>query len=224
MNWDYEGYGKILTLPTNAIYMATIARASVDWNHVTATLRNAHSYSRLLRTLNEPEQKYQANVSPEEACGLIQQYLLPLKSFGYQVLSPGVTSGSTGRDWLTKFLALGCGTTIIDMHFYGIRSKDFIDDVQSFAEFGQPLFISEFSAMDYQHNVPATSAQYEDVFHGALQECKDNSQIIGCMIFGWFADAVPGGLGNDTRLLECPNGAPDDGCGPNAHGWEYLNY
>jgi hypothetical protein len=53
MDWKYTGYKGVITLPDNAVYMASIPIGYVDWNDVTTTLKQASSYSRLLRCGNE---------------------------------------------------------------------------------------------------------------------------------------------------------------------------
>ncbi|KAH9963159.1 glycosyl hydrolase catalytic core-domain-containing protein [Russula dissimulans] len=223
-DWHYQGYDGILTLPSNAIYMASVPNAAVNWEDVVSTLQKADSYARLIRPFNEPNIESQSNMPPGEACGLIKQYLLPLRSsHGYEIITPAVTTDSTGMAWLKTFFSLNCGTTILDLHYYGITGSGFVSSIQSFSSFGRKIIVTEFGAMDYEHNVPATHAQYVDVFNGVMQECQTNAQIYACFQFGWFSAAVPGGLSDDNRLLEeCPNDSTD--CGPSAHGWQYLSY
>jgi len=54
MNWDYRGYGDIISLPDNLQYMATIAKIDFDGNDVVRILKkNAGIYSPKIRTFNE---------------------------------------------------------------------------------------------------------------------------------------------------------------------------
>jgi hypothetical protein len=55
-----------------------------------------------------PDHPGQAAIDPGYASTLWWQYLEPLKSSGYRLISPAVTSAPAGKTWLSNFLG-ACG-------------------------------------------------------------------------------------------------------------------
>lgn len=57
-----------------------------------------------INDLDRPDHSGQANMSPGDAVALWWANMEPLVNQGYQLVSPAVTSGSSGKPWLQSFI------------------------------------------------------------------------------------------------------------------------
>ncbi|KAG6847710.1 hypothetical protein H0H93_006396, partial [Arthromyces matolae] len=67
-------------------------------------------YAHAVLGFNEPNEQGQSNLSPELAAQLWKQYIQPLQSQGYSLISPAPSNAASGVTWLQQFLAVcnGC--------------------------------------------------------------------------------------------------------------------
>ncbi|KAJ7677478.1 glycosyl hydrolase catalytic core-domain-containing protein [Mycena rosella] len=99
---------------------------------------------------NEPDFDQQSNINATYAAELWMQYIEPLKaSLGIRLGGPAVSSGATGRPWLTDFMA-ACSQCTIDflpIHWYGDGTGGFYDYLyQIHGQFpNHTLWITEFA-------------------------------------------------------------------------------
>jgi hypothetical protein len=69
---------------------------------------------------NEPNQVGQADCTPQEAAQVWAQHLEPLKTQGYRLGSPAVTSAPDGMDWMQEWLRAcngSCNPDFIAVHW-----------------------------------------------------------------------------------------------------------
>jgi len=98
---------------------------------------------------NEPDLAAQANMTPQQACDLWNQYILPLKTkYGIKIGLPVVTNG--GRDWLANFHKV-CPNNQADflpLHWYGSTLGDLYNYIWTIHSIypQYPIWITEFAS------------------------------------------------------------------------------
>ncbi|KAJ6475051.1 glycosyl hydrolase catalytic core-domain-containing protein [Mycena vitilis] len=105
--------------------------------------------SKTILTFNEPDFAQQSNMNATFAAQLWMQYIEPLKESGIKLGGPAVSSGDTGRPWLTDFMAAcsQCTIDFIPLHWYGSGTGGFYDYIyQVHGQFpNHTLWITEFA-------------------------------------------------------------------------------
>lgn len=71
--------------------------------------------------MNEPQERGQANMSPQEGADMWRTYIEPLKSFGIRLGSPAPSSAPSGKTWLLDFLEACDGGCTVD--FIAMRNN-----------------------------------------------------------------------------------------------------
>ncbi|KAJ7595022.1 hypothetical protein C8J56DRAFT_928222 [Mycena floridula] len=98
---------------------------------------------------NEPEMTGQSNISAEEAARLWKQYMLPLRTLGIRLCSPGISSAPWGMPWMQNFINAcpGCFDVMV-VHWYGDGSQWFKEYIQKVhATFPTyPLWVTEYAS------------------------------------------------------------------------------
>ncbi|KAF9524085.1 glycosyl hydrolase catalytic core-domain-containing protein [Crepidotus variabilis] len=108
---------------------------------------------------NEPDFVNEANMQPDEAAKLWMQYLQPLKSQGIRLGGPAVSASSTGKPWLSAFLAAcdKCTIDFIPLHWYGSGSEslyNYLWDIHTqYPKY--PIWITEFAETSTNDTVVA---------------------------------------------------------------------
>ncbi|KAJ7095733.1 hypothetical protein B0H15DRAFT_68614 [Mycena belliarum] len=105
--------------------------------------------SKTILTFNEPDFSEQSNINATYAAQLWMQYIEPLKASGIRLGGPAVSSSTTGRPWLTDFMAAcsQCTIDFIPIHWYGEGTGGFYDYLyQVHGQFpNHTLWITEFA-------------------------------------------------------------------------------
>jgi len=119
-------------------------------------------YADIAAGFNEPNQDGQSNMSPETGVSLWKQYLEPLKSKGYQLVSPAVSSADSGKTWMASFMSNcdGCQIDYIAIHYYGTSTDDFQTYVKYWwTTYGLPILITEFACQDFSGGPQCSESQ-----------------------------------------------------------------
>ncbi|KAG6911674.1 hypothetical protein DXG01_007924 [Tephrocybe rancida] len=109
-------------------------------------------YANAVLGFNEPNQDGQSDMSPQRGAQLWQQYIQPLKSKGYSLISPAPTNAPSGKTWLKSFFAAcgGCTFDGLALHFYGTDPQAFISYLKDMHDtFGLPIWVTEYACEDF---------------------------------------------------------------------------
>lgn len=105
-----------------------------------------------------PSQGY---LSVSAGISLWNAHVRPLKKKGYKLISPSVTSGSSGLTWLKSFFAdcskgyhkdsyAHCGVDAVAMHYYGMDANEFIGYAEKFhALTGGAVWVTEIACQNF---------------------------------------------------------------------------
>ncbi|KAJ7134787.1 glycosyl hydrolase catalytic core-domain-containing protein [Mycena epipterygia] len=139
--------------------------------------------AKTLLTFNEPDFDQQSNINATYAAQLWMQYIEPLKaSLGIQLGAPAVSSGASGRPWLTDFMAAcsQCTIDFIPFHWYGSGTGGFYDYLyQLHGQFpNHTLWVTEFAETSTNDSVVLD-------FMNATITTLDGLDFVGR--YSWFA-------------------------------------
>ncbi|KAL7422801.1 hypothetical protein Q5752_002097 [Cryptotrichosporon argae] len=111
---------------------------------------------------NEPEQAEQSDCTPQQAADAWMTYLEPLRSQGYRLGSPAVTTGSTGNTWLLDWYAAcngGCNPDFLALHWYDMSYDNLVNTLDSFhTTFNLPIWITEMAVQNFTTVNSSTTA------------------------------------------------------------------
>lgn len=169
---------------------------------------------------NEPNEPSQSNLSPGDAAQLWKQYIQPLKSQGYTLVSPACTNAPSGKTWMQQFIAACTGCTIdkIAVHFYGTDPQKLIAFLQDFhsAFPQQSIWLTEFACQDFGPNPKVCSKDDVFSFLDTTTAFMDSTSWIEAYFwFGFIRD-----MGNVNPLNQLVNPANGN---LNDLGQDYLN-
>ncbi|GFZ49514.1 hypothetical protein JCM24511_07634 [Saitozyma sp. JCM 24511] len=152
-----KGYSSLYAVPfpfipmlwgCNATYTDPF-QSAVDSNFSNAMLTS----DRVVLGFNEPDITGQSDCSPSDAASAWKTYLEPLRSKGYRVGSPAVSSGTAGKEWLEDWFEAcggGCNPNFIALHWYDIDAGDFIDHVKDYYQtWNKSLWVTEFAVQNF---------------------------------------------------------------------------
>ncbi|PPQ77341.1 hypothetical protein CVT25_010923 [Psilocybe cyanescens] len=174
-------------------------------------------YARYALGFNEPDHAGQAALDPGYGASLWKQYIEPLKNSGYTLISPAVTSGSSGIPWLQSFIGAcgGCTINAVAVHWYGNSAQQFIQYVQKFHDtFGKDIWVTEFACQNFSGGAQCTQAEVQDFMDTVTSWMDSTSYVKGYMAFGVMHDMS--GV-NPLNQLMAGNGLPTP------LGYDYLN-
>jgi O-glycosyl hydrolase len=174
-------------------------------------------YAKKALGFNEPDIGSQSLMSPTAGVQLWREYMQPLKASGYTLISPAVTSGPTGRPWLSNFIAqcTGCSIDAIAVHWYGTDAQVFIKYLQeTHAIYGRPLYVTEFACQNFTGGAQCSADQIWSFMRTVTAFMDNTSWVVAYYAFGVMHD-----MGNVNYLnqLMAGNG------GPTPLGFEYIN-
>jgi len=95
--------------------------------------QNKYKGGKCIMGMNEVNVPSQGYISVSEGIELWNKYIRPMASKGYYLISPSVTSGTSGLDWLRQFFqecggpGSYCEASGTNMHYYGTNVNDFIN-------------------------------------------------------------------------------------------------
>ncbi|KAJ7073579.1 hypothetical protein C8F01DRAFT_1241873 [Mycena amicta] len=163
---------------------------AMQWNGAGITTLEADARAAGASTIlafNEPDISSQANLTPQAAAALYQQYIHPLSAKGFKLATPAVTNGGapTGLTWLDSFLGncTGCAYDYIALHWYGGWIDDFTDFINGAKKYGKPIYLTEFGlAWDSD----AQASNYEEFLPLALSYLDSEPAVAKYAFFGAF--------------------------------------
>jgi len=180
--------------------------ANGDWNHVT------QGYATTAMGMNEVNQNGQAMINVTHGIDVWNQYLSPLKSQGYRLVSHSTNQADDGLQWHTDFRNQ-CGSCYddIDMysvHWYGTDAQAFQDYITNFYNtFQKPIVVTEFAYTDWVNMSPADS-DVQNFMTTTMSWMDSQDYVYGYMWFGMW-DSMPGGVPAADSLID-GNGSPKD--------------
>ncbi|KAI0313320.1 hypothetical protein OF83DRAFT_562929 [Amylostereum chailletii] len=213
-NWDYHlASGQT----TGGLSYAPMLWGNKDLAAFKSTV--VSGFARYALGFNEPDLAGQANLSPGDAANLWKQYLEPLRSQGYRLISPATT---TGTGWLTNFntaCAGGCNYDAIAVHAYAADTTTFEGIVSAYRTFGKNVWVTEFACQDYSGaGKVCTQAETSSFMAATTSWMQEQSWITA---YFWFAPMTPTQLSaigvNPTNAL-----VADGGVSLTALGQQYI--
>ncbi|KAF5370124.1 hypothetical protein D9758_001227 [Tetrapyrgos nigripes] len=109
-------------------------------------------YANVVLDFNEPNvpKIIQYALDPQSAAGLWKQYIQPLTSKGYQLVSPAVSNfPPAGKEWMKDFFAAcdGCSFDAQAVHWYDISFESLKDFLQDYHDtFKHRIWLTEISS------------------------------------------------------------------------------
>ncbi|KAF9469066.1 glycosyl hydrolase catalytic core-domain-containing protein [Collybia nuda] len=167
-------------------------------------------YASTVLGFNEPNQKGQADMTPQHAADVWRQNINPLKDQGYRLISPAVTSAPSGKQWMKDFFTAcnGCHFDGLALHWYGNSPQEFIKYITDFHNtFGLPIWVTEFACQCTRDEVFTFMKTVKDFMN-------NTSWVAHYFAFGVMHDMV--GV-NPANQLMASNGFPTD------LGYLYIN-
>ncbi|KAH0826911.1 glycosyl hydrolase catalytic core-domain-containing protein [Lanmaoa asiatica] len=151
-------------------------------------------YATKVLGMNEPNEPSQSNMSPQDGISLWKQYIDPLKSHGYYLVSPACTNDQAGLDWMKSFVE-GCTDCTIDaiaFHFYGTDPGAFVEHATTLHEtYNKPIWITEFADQNFSGSGGQASTSDIYGFQSAIIEFVENTP--------WIEAAFPFGVMHDLE-------------------------
>lgn len=157
--------------------------------------------------MNEVNQKGQSDISPQDGCKLIEEYLLPLKEKGWYLMGPSTTNAPDGKTWYQNFQKT-CPDTFnkldsIAIHYYGTSSDDFKQYLQDwYKTFGKDIWVTEFSCQDFSSESNQCDKSKTDAFANEMATYMNGQDWIK----GWAPFAVIQNLQGVSETQRLSNG------------------
>jgi len=173
-------------------------------------------YAKWALGFNEPDHDGQAALDPGYAATLWKQVLDPLKDQGYTLISPAVTSGSSGIPWLKSFFGScsSCKIDILAVHWYGTDPQAFISYLQNMhTTFNKPIWVTEFACQNFSGGAQCSADQVSNFMNTVTSFMDNTSWVQHYFAFGVQHDMV--GVNTLNQLMNS-NGQPT------SLGWDYL--
>ncbi|KAF7321910.1 Glyco-hydro-cc domain-containing protein [Mycena kentingensis (nom. inval.)] len=138
-------------------------RDIADWtdaeNGINATI--AQRKPTAILGMNEPQEKGQSNLTPQQGADLWKTYLEPLRAQGIRLGSPAPSSAPSGKVWIQDFLAAcagGCTVDFIALHWYDVNATKFINYLNDFHDtFQKPIWVTEWSCQNFNKGAQCTA-------------------------------------------------------------------
>ncbi|KAF8623444.1 hypothetical protein AX15_006386 [Amanita polypyramis BW_CC] len=119
------------------------------------------NYATYVLGMNEPNEPTQSNMSPADGAKMWKEYIQPLGSQGYTLISPACTNGPSGKKWMQDFFTAcsDCRVDAIAMHFYGTNATDMVNYMIDLHQtFQKPIWVTEFACTDFTGQKHCSSA------------------------------------------------------------------
>ncbi|KAF5393824.1 hypothetical protein D9757_000190 [Collybiopsis confluens] len=151
-------------------------------------------YSNVALFVNEPNEAGQANMSPQDAVGLWNQYMEPLRSQGYRLGSAATSSNPNGMVWMNEFFAAcngGCKPDFMAVHWYDISADSFKSYVEQWhTAFNLPIWVTEFAYQDFNGNNQGDLSQIQSFMGDVTGWMDQQSYVEKYCWFGAMHDLV----------------------------------
>jgi len=145
---------------------------------------------------NECNQPGQSQLSPGAAAALWRQYVQPLKSKGYTLVSPSTSNAKTSIPWLQAYFKTcpTCFTGKVSAHFYGTDPSHFITYITDVhhATKNSTIWVTEVACQDFSGRTKCNHADAEKFMNAIVSWMEKTSWIEMYGYFGFFANARAG--------------------------------
>jgi len=228
-NWKIAPYplsnlGPSASVFTNSLrFIPTIHSASDAFN--AANIPNNVPKRGPIKTFNEPELA-KDHIDVDYAHQLWMDHILPLANQGYELLSPSVTTGDVGFDWLTDFFTKcnnQCSVSAVDIHHYSNSAQQFINATERFRNaFHYQIWITETACQDYSGgNQQCNQDEVNAYYHAIMEYVLSKPYIEKIAYFGLFtpSEETANNVGVSNSMISCSGG----NCMPNSLGYRFIN-
>lgn len=153
---------------------------------------------------NEPQEKGQSNMTPQEAKDLWMTHLHPLKTeYGVRLGSPATSSAPSGKNWTQEFLTV-CGTDcevdFIALHYYGTNATDMIAYITDFwTTFQKPIWVTEWACQDFTPKNKQCTQDEVWAYMNKTQTFMDSAPWLER--YAWFGALVDNPITSTNDLL-----------------------
>jgi len=205
-NWDtsFWGMDKLQGKPFWPMYWGSKSISGIQ------QIPKASSAQNLVFGQNEIDQSGQANQSPQQACDQYRQYVAPKANEGYALVAPS-TSSAPQND-LQDFMNIcghDLGITAVQAHWYDTCPQKLIDWVTSIhTTTGSDVYLTEYAIANFRGSGfhggadPSTDPNYVVQFHATTYpKLLALGFVKAISPFGFFSDAMPGGVHDNNRLI-----------------------
>ncbi|SJX65178.1 uncharacterized protein SRS1_16037 [Sporisorium reilianum f. sp. reilianum] len=157
--------------------------------------------------MNEVNQKGQSDMSPQDGCKLIEEYLLPLKEKGWYLMGSSTTNAPDGKTWYQQFQK-ACPDTFnkldsIAIHYYGTSSSDFQQYLQDWhTTFGKDIWVTELACTSFASNGEQCDKEKTNAFASDVASFMNAQDWIK----GWAPFAVIQNLQGVSETQRLSNG------------------
>ncbi|KAL2316455.1 Cell wall protein Asl1 [Schizosaccharomyces pombe] len=162
---------------------------------------------------NEPDLSAAGNpIDAATAASYYLQYLTPLResgAIGY-LGSPAISN--VGEDWLSEFMSAcsDCKIDFIACHWYGIDFSNLQDYINSLANYGLPIWLTEFACTNWDDSNLPSLDEVKTLMTSALGFLDGHGSVER---YSWFAPATElgAGVGNNNALISSSGGLSEVG-------------
>jgi hypothetical protein len=168
---------------------------------------------------NEPNEVGQSNMDAQDGITIWRQYMLPLASQGYTLISPAMSSRPNGKDWMATFMqdcGSDCAVSGIATHYYGTDIEEFKSYVTYWhTTYNLPVYVTEYADQDFNGGPQATMDEIWAFMTAATEFANSNDWLKAHCWFGAME-----GMDNVNPLNKLMN---DAGTAPNDLGYYFIN-
>jgi hypothetical protein len=205
-NWDVNPPD---VLPSGITYMPMLW----GWKNAASFAQTVGNtvHSTIALGMNEPNEPSQSNMSPSDAVTMWMEYMQPLASQGYKLVSPACTNSPDGTTWYQQFFQgcqqSGCQIDAVAFHGYVTNASDIIAYANMlYTTYNLPVMLTEFADMDFTY-VSQPSPSEVQSFAEELTAFIDSTE--------WMEVVCPFGALDSLYNVAEVNNLVDNGGGPN---------
>ncbi|KAJ7937222.1 glycosyl hydrolase catalytic core-domain-containing protein [Mycena leptocephala] len=176
-------------------------------------------YAKMALGCNEPNEQGQSNMDAWSGIQLWRQYMMPLASKGYTLISPAMSSRPNGKDWMKTFMdncGNDCAVSGIATHYYGTDLEELKTYLTYWhTTYNLPVYLTEYADQDFNGGPQASMDEIWSFMVGATEFMNANDWIKAHCWFGAME-----GMDNVNPLNKLMNDAGD---APNDLGYYFIN-
>lgn len=113
--------------------------------------------------MNEPQEKGQSNMTPQQGADMWKTYIEPLRAQGLRLGSPAPSGAPSGKTWLQDFLTAcngGCTVDFIALHYYDVNATQFAEYITDFHNtFQRPIWVTEIACQNFNKGPQCTQPE-----------------------------------------------------------------
>ncbi|KAJ6509985.1 glycosyl hydrolase catalytic core-domain-containing protein [Mycena vitilis] len=181
--------------------------------------KTVQGYASIALGPNEPNEVGQSNMDANSGIQIWREYMLPLASKGYTLISPAMSSRPNGKDWMNTFMkncGNDCAVSGIATHYYGTDIEEFKSYVTYWhTTYGLPVYVTEYADQDFNGGPQASMDEIWAFMTAATEFANSNDWLKAHCWFGAME-----GMDNVNTLNKLMNDAGD---GPNDLGFYFVN-